>query len=76
MCLNQVLAKKARNQKKIWPGMILTHDLPTPPILQKGSVFGQIWFKHVNGPLSMQAPWGSGNLSSLLSGHVQERFCH
>ena len=30
----------------------------------------------VNGPPSLQAHWGSGNLSSLLSGQVQERFCH
>ena len=32
--------------------------------------------EYVNGPLSLQAHWGSGNLSSLLSGHAQERFCH
>ena len=36
MCLNHPWAKKKGNhQKKGWPRMVQTHDLPTPPILQK-----------------------------------------
>ena len=39
MCLNQVWAKKA--EKEMGPRMVLTHDLPTPPILQKEAFLAQ-----------------------------------
>ena len=35
MCLNHPWAKKREIIKKGWPRMVQTHDLPTPPIMQK-----------------------------------------